>query len=86
MATSTYTEAAVQICALTAFSEVLKNFLMRRYCLIHVKNNSTCQRALYKAQIVAAGGTKQLGQEDERLAGLGILEADAPQTDGVALR
>ena len=60
MATSTYTETAVQICALTAFSEVPKNFLMRKCCLIHLKNNSTCQRALYKAQIVAAGGANRL--------------------------
>ena len=35
---------AVQIWVLTAFSEVPKKVLMRRCCLIHLKNNSTRQR------------------------------------------
>ncbi len=33
---------------------------MPRCCLIHLKNNSTCQRALYSVQIVVAGGPKRL--------------------------
>lgn len=55
MATRTHTETAVQIWVLTAFSEVSKNHLMRRCCLSHWKNSSTRQRALYSAQMVAAG-------------------------------
>ena len=35
---------ATHICVFTAFSVVPKNDLMRRCCLIHLKNNSICQR------------------------------------------
>lgn len=42
---------AIQICVFTAFSLVPKNTLMRKCCLIHLKNNSTCQRWRYKSAI-----------------------------------
>lgn len=74
MATSTYTDTAVQIWAFTAFSEVPKNFLMRRCCLIHLKNSSTCQCALYKAQIVAAGGVTRLVRKTSVLPVCGSLK------------
>jgi hypothetical protein len=35
MATRTQAETAIQICDLTAFSEVPKKTLIRRCCLIH---------------------------------------------------
>jgi hypothetical protein len=38
----------IQICDLTAFSEVPEKRLMRRCCLIRLKNSSTCQRPLGK--------------------------------------
>src|ERR1700693_4399800 len=60
MATRTYTEQAIQICDLTAFSEVPKKALIRRCCLIHLKKSSTCQRQRYSSVIVNAGKTKLL--------------------------
>ena len=36
----------------TAFCEVPKNRLIRRCCLIHLKNNSTCHRDRYNLQMV----------------------------------
>ena len=36
----------IHICVLTAFSLVPKKALMRRCCLIHLKNSSTCHRCL----------------------------------------
>ena len=58
MATSTYVLIAIQVWVLTAFSEVPKNPLICRWCLIHLKNNSTCQRHLYNCGMVKAGRTK----------------------------
>jgi hypothetical protein len=46
MSTSTQTDTAIQICDFTAFSEVPKNALIRRCCLMQRKKSSTCQRAL----------------------------------------
>lgn len=37
---------------------------MRRCCLIHLKNSSTCQRDLYSRQIVAADGANMLVKAD----------------------
>ena len=42
-----YLQTAIQICVFTAFSLVPRNALMRRCCLIHLKNSSTCQRCRY---------------------------------------
>ncbi len=40
-----YTHSAIQICVITALLLVpMKDFIFR-FCLIHLKNNSTCQRA-----------------------------------------
>ena len=36
----------------TTFSEVPKKCLMRRCCLIHSKDSSTCQRETYNSQMV----------------------------------
>ena len=44
MAIRTYVPMAIQICVFTAFSLVPKNFVMRRCCLIHLKNNFSYQR------------------------------------------
>ena len=52
MATKTYTASAIQIWVFTAFSEVPKKRLMRRCCLIHLKNSSTYQRERYNSQMV----------------------------------
>src|SRR3546814_18946304 len=60
MTINTYTETAIQTCVFTALAEVPKNALMRRCCLIHLKNNSTCQRWRYRAPIVAAGKANRL--------------------------
>ena len=58
IATSTYTETAFHIWVFTAFSEVLKNDLIRRCCLIHLKNSSTCHRWRYSSATVSAGTAK----------------------------
>ena len=42
-------------CVFTAFSLLPMKCLMRKCCLIHLKNSSTCQRLLYSAQMVNAG-------------------------------
>src|ERR1035438_10548094 len=46
---------AIQICVFTAFSLVPRKRLMRKCCLIHLKNNSTCQRLLYRAAMINGG-------------------------------
>ena len=46
METRTQTDKAIQIWVLTAFSDVPKNRLIRKCCVTHLKNNSTCQRFL----------------------------------------
>ena len=51
---------AIQIWVLTALAEVPMNRLIRRCCLIHLKNSSTCQRLLYVRAMVSAGRTKLL--------------------------
>jgi len=44
MAINRYVDMAIKICVFTTFSLVPKKTLMRKCCLIHLKNNSTCQR------------------------------------------
>ena len=73
MATSTYTDTAIQIWLLTAFSEVPKNDLIRRCCLIHLKNSSTCQRYRYSSATVSAGIAKLLVRK------LNVLSVDSSQ-------
>ncbi len=55
IATSTQVLIAIQARVFTAFSLVLKNALIRRFCLIPLKNSSTCQRDLYHPATVRAG-------------------------------
>lgn len=50
--------AAVQICVITAFSVVPTNDLMTRFCFMRLKNNSICQRSLYKS--VTSGAVNSL--------------------------
>src|SRR5665811_380106 len=57
---------------------------MRRCCLIHLKNSSTCHRHRYRAQMVSAGNANWLVR-NTRLAGLGIAIADAAQVARVVL-
>ena len=60
---------------------------MRRCCLIHLKDSSTCRRAGgargATALVQRADGRRRqrplVGQEHQRLARLGVLEADAPE-------
>ena len=79
MATSTHTDAATRICDFTAFTEVPWNFLMRRCCLIHLKNNSTRRRALHSSQMVVGGGPNRLVGKNQRLLCVGVFEANAAQ-------
>src|ERR1019366_7125776 len=65
---------AIQICDLTAFSEVPKKALIRRCCLIHLKKSSTCQRQRYSSVIVSAGKTKLLVRKMRVLAVSGSLK------------
>ena len=66
---------------------------MRRCCLIHLKNSSTCRRAEGARGATALvegadGGRRQralVGQEHQRLARLWVLEAYAPHMFGVVL-
>ena len=66
---------------------------MRRCCLIHLKNSSTCRRAEGARGATALvegadGGGRQhalVGQEHQRLARLWVFEANAPQMLGVVL-
>lgn len=53
MAISTWVATAIHICVFTAFSLVSKKALMRRCCLIHLKNSSTCQRSRYNSPTVS---------------------------------
>ncbi|GGB62940.1 hypothetical protein GCM10011505_49450 [Tistrella bauzanensis] len=53
--------------------------------MIHLKNSSTCQRALVER---ADGGCRQgevVGQEHQRLSGLGVFETNTAQMFGVDL-
>ena len=52
---------------------------MRRCCLIHLKNSSTCQRQRYSSVMVNAGKTKLLVRKISVLVVLRVLEADAAQ-------
>ena len=60
---------------------------MRRCCLIHLKNSSTCRRAGgargATALVQHADGRRWqrplVGQEHQRLARLGVFEADAAE-------
>ena len=82
MAISTQVAAAYQTCVFTAFSLVPTNCLMRRCCLIHLKNGSPCQRLLHSVAIVSAGSVVLLirkTQKDECFARLRVFEADMPQ-------
>ena len=55
------------ICVFTAFSLVPKNTLMRKCCLIHLKNNSTCQRWRYRSAINSGFKMKLLVRNASRL-------------------
>jgi hypothetical protein len=46
---------AIQICAFTALPALPKMASMRRGCLVHLQNGSTCQRILPSVQVVSAG-------------------------------
>src|SRR6516165_9035417 len=70
---------AIQIWVFTAFSEVPKNALMRRCCLIHLKNNSTCQRRFVKFGDGEGVGGEIVGEEHQPLTGLRIIELDPAQ-------
>ena len=67
---------------------------MRRCCLIHLKNSSTCRRAggalrrdgFGRARGWCPPASCWVGEEDERLAGAGVLEANPPEMLGVMLR
>ena len=74
MAIRTYVDTAHQICVFTAFSLVPRNRLIRRCCLIHLKNNSTCQRLLYSAAIVSAGKVVLLVKKTNVLPDSGSLK------------
>ena len=49
---------AIHTWLFTAFSDVPKNRLIRRCCLIHLKKSSTDHRLLYNAQTLRAGMPK----------------------------
>jgi hypothetical protein len=68
---------AIPICVFTAFSEVPKNALIRRCCLIHLKKSSTCQRQRYQIGDAQSGQSELVGQEYEPLVGLRIDVLDA---------
>ena len=67
MAINSYVEMAIQIFVFTAFSLVPKNTLMRKCCLIHLKNNSTCQRWRYRSAINSGFKVKLLVRNTSRL-------------------
>ena len=64
---------AHQICDFAAFSLLPKKRLMRRCCMIDLKNNSTCQRLLYSAQMVKAGSAISLVRKTSGLPVSGSL-------------
>ena len=57
---------AIHICVLTVFSLVPKNTLIRKCCLIHLKNNSTCQRWRYKSATNSGFKAKLLVKNTKR--------------------
>lgn len=52
--------SATHIWVYTAFSLVPQNDFIFKCCLIHLKNNSTCHRALYMSAISCAVNVKLL--------------------------
>ena len=64
---------AVQICVLTAFSLLPKKVLILRFCLIHLKKSSTCQRRRYSSVIVRAGKEKLFVKKTKALPVSGWL-------------
>jgi adenosylhomocysteinase len=73
---------AHQICVFTAFSLVPRKRLMRRCCLIHLKNSSTCQRLLYSAAIVSAGSVVLLVRKTSVLPDSGSLKRTRRRCSG----
>jgi hypothetical protein len=67
---------AIQICVFTAFSEVPKNALMRRCCLIHLKKSYLPTATIQVGDAQSRQG-ELVGQEYEPLAGLRIDVLDA---------
>ena len=65
-------QTAIQICVFTAFSLVPRNALMRKCCLIHLKNNSTCQRWRYKSAINSGFNAKLFVKNVMRLPVLSL--------------
>lgn len=57
----------IQICVFRAFALVPKNTLMRKCCLIHLKENSTCQRWRYRSAINSGFSAKLLVRNTRRL-------------------
>ena len=68
MAISTQVATAIPLCVFTAFSLVPKNALMRKCCLIQLKNSSTCQRSRYSSPTVSGGSAVLLVRNVMRLA------------------
>ncbi len=70
---------AHQICVLTAFSLLPMKRLIRRCCLIHLKNHSTCQQILYSAAISSVQAGPCCWSGTPHFADLRVFEADMSQ-------
>jgi len=86
IATSTWVLIAIQTCVFTAFSLVPQNALIRRFCLIHLKNSLTCQRDFVQPGDRQCRDREVVRQEHEPALGFGIVVCHAPQGIGMQLR
>ena len=77
---------AIQTCVLTAFRRCQRTSLIRRFCLIHLKNNSTCQRHLYSFAMVKRVEDEVVGEENQALARFGIDILDPAQRNRIFAR
>ena len=77
---------AIQIWVFTAFSEVPKNALIRRCCLIHLKNSSNLPAAFVELRDGQGWEDEIVGEEYESLLCLGVEVADAAKGIGVVFR
>ena len=74
MATNTYTEIAIQICVLTAASEMPKNDFIRRCDLIHLKKQLHLPSAFIQIRYGSGIQIEIVGQESEALICFFVVE------------
>src|SRR5882672_1481349 len=84
---------AIQICVFTAFSEVPKNALIRRCCLIHLKKSSRIRSSTYSRihpcshrggqvyRVDSSPGSRNLATHIKGAAVMQVMEDDPDERD-----